>query len=60
MFTFLRTDIQFDISVREDTNHGDGKPVTAGFVNEPWHWKYSSAVDYMTNDKGLLDLVFLE
>ena len=36
------------------------KSVTAGFVTEPWHWKYSSAVDYMTKVKGLLDLVFLE
>jgi len=35
-------------------------PVTAGFVSEPWHWKYSSAVYYMINDKGMPDLVFLE
>lgn len=35
-------------------------PVTAGFVTEPWHWKYSSAVDYMTKEKGLLDLIMLE
>ena len=34
--------------------------VTAGFINKPWHWKYSSAIDYMTNDKDLPDLVFLE
>ncbi len=35
-------------------------PVTAGFVTEPWHWKFGSAVDYMTEGKGLLDLVMLE
>ncbi len=34
-------------------------PVTAGFVREPWHWKYSSAVDYMTDGKGLLELIML-
>lgn len=36
-----------------------GNPVAAGFVTEPWHWKYSSAIDYMTTEKGLLDLVLL-
>lgn len=35
-------------------------PVTAGSVIEPWHWKYSSAIDYMTKEKGLLDLILLE
>lgn len=32
-------------------------PVRAGFVFEPQDWKYSSATDYYTNLKGLLDLV---
>lgn len=33
-------------------------PVRAGYVIEPEHWKYSSAIDYYTtNRKGLLDLV---
>jgi putative transposase len=35
-------------------------PVAAGFVNEPWHWKWSSAIDYFTKEKGLLDLTILE
>ena len=35
-------------------------PVTAGFVAEPWHWLYSSAVDYHTDKKGLLDIVILD
>jgi REP element-mobilizing transposase RayT len=35
-------------------------PVTAGFVNECWHWRYSSAPDYHTDKKGLLDIVVLD
>lgn len=30
-------------------------PVEAGFVSEPEHWKYSSAIDY-SGQKGLLDI----
>ena len=30
-------------------------PVVAGFVLEPHHWKYSSAIDY-SGGKGLLDI----
>tara|TARA_R110000744_G_scaffold57009_2_gene120016 strand:+ start:473 stop:973 length:501 start_codon:yes stop_codon:yes gene_type:complete len=30
-------------------------PVEAGFVLEPWHWKYSSAIDY-SGGKGLLEI----
>ena len=33
-------------------------PVEAGFVAEPWHWKYSSAVDY-SGGKGLLEIDFI-
>jgi len=35
-------------------------PVTVGFVIEPWHWKRGSAVNYMTDKNGLLDLVMLD
>ena len=36
-------------------------PVKAGFVTEPHHWKYSSAIDYYTeNEQGLLQLVRLD
>ena len=35
-------------------------PVTAGFVMEPWHWAYSSAIDYFTEKKGLLDIIILD
>jgi putative transposase len=34
-------------------------PVVAGFVNEPEHWKYSSAIDY-AGGKGLLNICFIE
>ena len=36
-------------------------PVRAGHVNEPFHWRYSSAIDYYSkNEKGLLEIVFLD
>ena len=31
-------------------------PVKAGLVWEPWHYKYSSAIDYYTNEKGLIKI----
>jgi REP element-mobilizing transposase RayT len=33
-------------------------PVEAGFVTEPWHWKYSSAIDH-SGGKGLLEIDLL-
>lgn len=33
-------------------------PVVSGFVIEPWHWKYSSAIDY-SGGKGLLEMDFV-
>ncbi len=41
-------------------NYLHSNPVTAGFVNEPWFWKYSSAIDYFTPQKGLLEVTILE
>ena len=36
-------------------------PVRAGFVYEPEHWMYSSAIDYYNGvQKGLLEISFLE
>lgn len=35
-------------------------PVKAGFVSQPQDWLYSSAIDYYTPQKGLLDLMILE
>jgi REP element-mobilizing transposase RayT len=34
-------------------------PVRSGLVWEAWHYKYSSALDYSTNEKGLLKVEFL-
>jgi len=33
-------------------------PVVSGFVNEAWHWKYSSAIDY-SGGKGLIKIDYL-
>jgi len=44
----------------EKINYLHWNPVTAGFVSEPWHWIYSSATDYFTDKKGLLDIIMLE
>jgi len=40
-------------------NYIHENPVTAGFVTEPQHWKYSSAYDYAGGQQGLIDLVLL-
>jgi len=34
-------------------------PVRSGLVWEPWHYKYSSAKDYYTNEHGLLEIEHL-
>lgn len=38
-------------------NYLHNNPVKAGLVWEPWHFKYSSGIDYYTNEKGLLKVV---
>ncbi len=37
-------------------NYLHNNPVKAGFVWEPWHYKYSSGIDYYTNEKELLNI----
>jgi len=49
-----------DLLYNQKLNSIHWNPVTADFVKEPSHWNQSSAIDYMTKDKGLLDSVFLE
>ena len=49
-----------DMVFNQRLNYLHSNPVTSGFVTEPWYWKYSSAIDYMTKEKGLLDLVLFE
>jgi len=34
-------------------------PVKAGFVRNPEMWQYSSAGDYYTNEKGMLEIEFI-
>ncbi|HAN65022.1 MAG TPA: transposase [Chitinophagaceae bacterium] len=34
-------------------------PVKSGLVWEPWHFKYSSAIDYYTEERGLLHIEHL-
>lgn len=42
----------------QKVNYIHYNPVEAGFVTEPYHWKYSSALDY-SGGKGLLDIDFV-
>jgi hypothetical protein len=49
-----------DVIFNQKINYLHWNPVTAAFVTEPWHWRYSSAIDYMMGQKGLLDIVMLE
>ena len=35
-------------------NYLHWNPITASYVTEPWHWLYSSAIDYFTDNKGLV------
>ena len=41
-------------------NYLHWNPVTAGFVDEAWHWLYSSTIDYFTDKKDLLDIFILD
>jgi putative transposase len=34
-------------------------PVESGFVNLPQEWKFSSASDYVNEEKGILDICFI-
>ena len=40
-------------------NYVHNNPVEAGFVDNPWEWRYSSARDYATQQTGLLPISFL-
>lgn len=41
--------------IQQKVDYVHFNPVEAGFVSEPHHWKYSSAIDY-SGDKGLLQI----
>ena len=40
-----------ELLFNQKLNYLNWNPVTAGFVSEPWHWRYSSAIDYFTKKK---------
>ena len=44
--------------IQQKLTYIHNNPVATGLVNEPWHWKYSSAIDY-AGGKGLLDLMMI-
>jgi putative transposase len=41
--------------IEQKADYIHNNPVEAGYVTEPWHWKYSSAIDY-AGGKGLIDI----
>ena len=45
--------------IKQRLNYLHENPVRSGLVWEPWHYKYSSAIDYYTNEKGLLKIDYL-
>lgn len=45
--------------VQQRLNYLHYNPVRSGQVWEPWHFKYSSAIDYYTNEKGVLEVEYL-
>ena len=50
----IELDTAEKLSQRLDYLHNN--PVRSGLVWEVWHYKYSSAIDYNTNEKGLITI----
>jgi putative transposase len=44
--------------IEQKADYIHDNPVVAGFVNEDWHWKHSSAIDY-NGGKGLVKVEYL-
>lgn len=44
---------------KQRLNYLHENPVRSGLVWEPWHFKYSSAIDYYTKEHGLLKIEHL-
>ena len=44
--------------IEQKADYIHNNPVEAGFVQEPFHWKYSSALDY-SGGKGLVNIEYL-
>ena len=47
--------IQSDKMMREKIEYIHNNPIKRGYVDENWHWRYSSARDYMGLE-GLIDI----
>jgi putative transposase len=45
--------------LRQRLNYLHENPVRSGLVWEPWHYRYSSAIDYWTIEKGMLAIEHL-
>jgi REP element-mobilizing transposase RayT len=57
--TFHPIELNTAVKTNQRLNYLHENPVRSGLVWEPWHYKYSSAIDYYTNEKGLLELKML-
>jgi hypothetical protein len=44
---------------KQGLNYLHENPVRSALVWEPWHYKYSSAIDYYTNEHGLINVEHL-
>ena len=42
--------------MEQKLNYIHFNPVRKGLVRKPEHWKYSSAVDYFTDEQGVLEM----
>ncbi len=45
--------------LKQKMDYLHNNPVVAGLVDEPWEYRLSSARDYMTDRKGLLEIEFV-
>lgn len=48
-----------ETKLRQRLHYLHQNPVKSDLVWEPWHYKYSSAIDYYKNERGLLNIDFL-
>ncbi len=46
--------------LKEKLGYLHSNPVKAGIVKEPQHYIYSSAIDYFTGEKGMIDVDHLQ
>ena len=52
-------ELNTNVMIEQKLEYIHQNPVSAGFVDEPEAWLYSSARDYAGRGKGFLDLVFI-